>query len=57
MWARRYALYLVWSEAQIARERVNKQIATEAVATYNAVATIVGGGDAFRKMIENLNGE
>lgn len=57
--ARHYPVPLLWQETKIVRQRVNRELATEAVLTQMAVASILSkkAGDAFDKRIRTLMGK
>lgn len=53
--ARRYPLVVLWQEAQIARERVNQRIVTEALLIDAAIIRGVSGdGKHFEALIKGL---
>lgn len=54
--ARHYVLAELWSEAARARKRVNRRIATEAVAMQAVVVSVLSGDvNHLKKIIEDLN--
>jgi len=58
--ARKYPLAMLWTEAELARERINAQLATEATLMHQvgiAVTAPKGKGFApFKKLVEKLYG-
>jgi len=56
--ARHYPLAMVWSEAQLVRERVNNQIATEVTLMHAAMVAIMApkgaGVRSLNKMLKRL---
>ena len=53
--ARRYPLVVLWQEAQIARERVNTRMMTEALLIDAAIIRAVSGeGKHFESLIKGL---
>lgn len=52
--ARHYVLAYLWSEARLARRRINAVIGTQTLGFYVAAATVLGGGKGLNEFIENL---
>lgn len=50
-----YPLATVWSEAWIARQRVNRRIATDAVMMQAVIAQVLAGEGPLAKLLEDLN--
>jgi hypothetical protein len=58
LFARKYPLAVLWTEVEIARERVNGRIATEAVMIHQAAVAVLSpkgkGLTAFNKTLRKL---
>ena len=54
--ARQYPLGMLWEEAELVVERVNREEASRAVIMQNTIASILTkeGGKAFQKLIKDL---
>jgi len=53
--ANQYPLSKLWIEAEIARERINARLATEATLTFHAVvAVLASGGGGVKEFNEEL---
>jgi hypothetical protein len=50
-------LATLWTEAGIARERINDRMATEAILLQTAVVDVIGGGDHLSGVLEILRDE
>lgn len=48
---------MLWTEAEIARDRINSRIATETVLIRAAIIDVVIGGGHFRESLKDLIGE
>lgn len=57
--ARHYPVPMLWQETKIVRQRVNRELANEAVLTQMAVSAILSkkAGEAFDKQIRVLMGK
>lgn len=56
-WAAYYPLSKLWIEVELARERINARIATEAVLMQSVVASILNkdGATALKNQLDDLN--
>ena len=56
-WAAYYPLSKLWIEVELARERINARISTEAVLMQSVISSIVNknGATALKDQLENLN--
>jgi hypothetical protein len=50
---------MIWDEAWIVRQRLNRQLATEALLTMSAVSAVISekAGTEFNKLLKRLNGD
>ena len=54
--ARRYPVCIVWTEATIAQQRVNAQMAADATLMHQVVMTVMGGKESFDALRNTLKG-
>jgi hypothetical protein len=54
--AEHYVLCTLWVEATIAQQRINGQMATEAVLMHQVVQTVLGDESAFNRLQATLKG-
>lgn len=57
--ARFYPVPMLWTETTLVRQRVNRQMATEAILVQHAVMSVLSekGGKAFDEQVKKLMGK
>lgn len=53
--AARYPVCILWTEATIARQRINSHHVTQALLVQGAIMSVWGGAKEFGKMIKGLS--
>nr|MDQ3038999.1 hypothetical protein [Pseudomonadota bacterium] len=56
--AQHYPIWQLWEETRVAKDRINRRLASDAVVSYMACATAFAGGKPamkkFREFLENF---